>query len=302
MIDKRRFRFLLLVVVIVMVCLHLNLDHFGLDRHAILSPDSFSLPDSATMRFSSLPGEQRGRLATGRVVLETKQRANCNSGVTNRDPEHAIGSVMLANHTIRRLNVGYMFDPESTRDVLVFLHIQKTGGTTFGRHLVSNLILDTPCICLRNRKRCNCRNSADKIWTVNRYSTGWRCGLHADWTEMSQCVDKMLDKVEGSHRERRSCYIENNLTSCDVKLTSYDGKHIYQYHRGQNPCLTCRMTHILDRKYVLRYTQFDNRNEQLSLGCLGMQSWHTSLAGNGYSRISNPSLVHSYWSRYPTMS
>ena len=32
------------------------------------------------------------------------------------------------------------------------------------------------------------------------------------------------------------------------------------------------------------------------------QLWHTSLAGNDYSRISNPSLVNSDWSRYPTIS
>jgi len=33
------------------------------------------------------------------------------------------------------------FDDE---DVLVFLHIQKTGGTTFGRHLVRNLDIKYP--------------------------------------------------------------------------------------------------------------------------------------------------------------
>ncbi|KAG7225817.1 hypothetical protein INR49_014468 [Caranx melampygus] len=32
-------------------------------------------------------------------------------------------------------------------DVIVFLHIQKTGGTTFGRHLVRNIQLERPCEC-----------------------------------------------------------------------------------------------------------------------------------------------------------
>lgn len=33
-------------------------------------------------------------------------------------------------------------------DVMVFLHIQKTGGTTFGRHLVKNIQLEQPCDCM----------------------------------------------------------------------------------------------------------------------------------------------------------
>ena len=52
--------------------------------------------------------------------------------------------------------------------------------------------------------------------------------------------------------------------------------------------LTCRVTQILDRKYILRYMQFDNCNKQLSLDCLGLHSWHTSLAGNSYSHTSTP--------------
>ena len=72
------------------------------------------------------------------------------------------------------------------RDVIVFLHIQKTGGTTFGRHLVKDMSLEEPCICPRKRKRCDCfrPNTVDEQWLFSRYSTGWKCGLHADWTEV----------------------------------------------------------------------------------------------------------------------
>lgn len=38
------------------------------------------------------------------------------------------------------------------RDVIVFLHIQKTGGTTFGRHLVKNIRLEQPCSCKAGQK------------------------------------------------------------------------------------------------------------------------------------------------------
>jgi hypothetical protein len=96
-------------------------------------------------------------------------------------------------------------------DVMVFLHIQKTGGTTFGKHLVEDLKLEKPCMCHRmkfkkkkkKKKRCDCyRPNGDKIWLFSRYSTGWRCGLHADWTELNHCVDRYLDEVEGPSKRR----------------------------------------------------------------------------------------------------
>lgn len=26
---------------------------------------------------------------------------------------------------------------------------------------------------------------------------GWKCGLHADWTELNNCVDEAMDETEG---------------------------------------------------------------------------------------------------------
>ena len=95
------------------------------------------------------------------------------------------------------------FDVDSDRDVLVFLHIQKTGGTTFGRHLVKNMDIETPCVCYKHRKRCDCINAKKRIWLFSRYSTGWACGLHADWTELHDCVPDALDDKEEKKRERR---------------------------------------------------------------------------------------------------
>ena len=54
-------------------------------------------------------------------------------------------------------------------DVLVFLHIQKTGGSTFGRHLVNDLKVNPPCICSKNRKRCDCLNKNGKTWLFSRF-------------------------------------------------------------------------------------------------------------------------------------
>ncbi|OXB52489.1 UNVERIFIED_CONTAM: hypothetical protein H355_007895 [Colinus virginianus] len=93
------------------------------------------------------------------------------------------------------------------RDVIVFLHIQKTGGTTFGRHLVRNIRLEQPCYCRAGQKKCAChRPGGDKdTWLFSRFSTGWSCGLHADWTELTSCVPAAM--------ERRGCAGNRTLRS-----------------------------------------------------------------------------------------
>lgn len=105
------------------------------------------------------------------------------------------------------LNENFQFDMNA-HDVMVFLHIQKTGGTSFGRHLVQDLDLQRPCTCQRKRKRCYCfRPNRNENWLFSRYSTGWKCGLHADWTELTSCVDSELDKNEGDTVKRRFVYL-----------------------------------------------------------------------------------------------
>ncbi|XP_023653267.1 heparan-sulfate 6-O-sulfotransferase 2 isoform X1 [Paramormyrops kingsleyae] len=82
-------------------------------------------------------------------------------------------------------------------DVIVFLHIQKTGGTTFGRHLVRNIQLERPCECRAGQKKCTCyRPGKRETWLFSRFSTGWSCGLHADWTELTSCVPSLMNTRE----------------------------------------------------------------------------------------------------------
>lgn len=100
------------------------------------------------------------------------------------------------------VNREYELDLDN-EDVLVFLHIQKTGGTTFGKHLVKNLDLEKPCLCKKKVKKCKCLTRNKTLWLFSRYSTGWACGLHADWTELQNCVEHAMDKQEGIHRKRR---------------------------------------------------------------------------------------------------
>lgn len=45
------------------------------------------------------------------------------------------------------------FDMTRRSDVMVFLHIQKTGGTVFERHLIKDLDIEHPCVPGPGRKR-----------------------------------------------------------------------------------------------------------------------------------------------------
>jgi len=99
---------------------------------------------------------------------------------------------------VRELERELAFDMKG-EDVIVFLHIQKTGGTTFGRHLVQNVRLEVPCDCRPGQKKCTCyRPNRRETWLFSRFSTGWSCGLHADWTELTNCVPGVLGRRESA--------------------------------------------------------------------------------------------------------
>lgn len=93
-------------------------------------------------------------------------------------------------------------------DVIVFLHIQKTGGTTFGRHLVRNIHLERPCECHAGQKKCTCyRPGKKETWLFSRFSTGWSCGLHADWTELTNCVPSKMSDHEPPQTQKPPRYV-----------------------------------------------------------------------------------------------
>ncbi|KAJ8933716.1 hypothetical protein NQ314_013846 [Rhamnusium bicolor] len=43
---------------------------------------------------------------------------------------------------------------------------------------------------------------SNQSWLFSRYTTGWKCGLHADWTELTSCVDEKLDELEDVVKRR----------------------------------------------------------------------------------------------------
>ena len=157
---------------------------------------------------------------------------------------------MISFQEIMEENFSFNLSSAASGDVMVFLHMQKTGGTTFGKHLVQDIDLERPCDCHRKRNRlmrrklkCECftpngrykdkngeldvtdgegrnwlfsrcfdlilkkRCIFHHVFFSSRYSTGWRCGLHADWTELTGCVDNYLSGLEPEVGERRYFYI-----------------------------------------------------------------------------------------------
>uniref|UniRef100_T1IVF7 Heparan-sulfate 6-O-sulfotransferase n=1 Tax=Strigamia maritima TaxID=126957 RepID=T1IVF7_STRMM len=125
-----------------------------------------------------------------------------------RQPKHDNKQTKFSFEDIETSEKKVVFDIRRS-DVIVFLHIQKTGGTSFGRHLVQDLDLEKPCDCRENRKKCKCTrpNSNISYWLFSRYSTGWLCGLHADWTELTNCVDSTLNQREVKQIKRRYFYV-----------------------------------------------------------------------------------------------
>ncbi|NXN50959.1 H6ST2 sulfotransferase, partial [Rynchops niger] len=56
------------------------------------------------------------------------------------------------------------------------------------------LRLEQPWECRAGQKKCTChRPGKRETWLFSRFSTGWSCGLHADWTELTNCVPSVVD-------------------------------------------------------------------------------------------------------------
>jgi len=175
------------------------------------------LVTSSVVIFILLAGEKeepsKKTLAPGLDYMDFKQPKN-----------------MISFQEIMEENFSFNLSSVASGDVMVFLHMQKTGGTTFGKHLVQDIDLERPCDCHRKRNRlmrrklkCECftpngrykdkngeldvTDGEGRNWLFSRYSTGWRCGLHADWTELTGCVDNYLSGLEPEVGERRYFYI-----------------------------------------------------------------------------------------------
>lgn len=135
------------------------------------------------------------------------------------------------------------------RDTLVFLHIQKTGGTTLGNRLVHN-IEHHKCLKVPDTKRWQClrpiannprdpeprQTNVPHTWIFSRYSTGWLCGLHADWTELHGCVEDKLNEIAGQ-KDRNLFYI-TNLRNATMRFIS-EWKHVQRGATWSGSTFSC---------------------------------------------------------------
>lgn len=171
MITCSRFRCFCVLVVAAIFFLLLAINSYGPSLSLLIEPD--------------------------RSAVHVHRKLMTDSDVQNGRSEH------LSSEQESSQESNFVYDPDN--DVLVFLHMQKTSGSVFGRHLVHNAVgFPASCRCVRRRKRCNCTDSDGFHWLFSRFSTGWVCGLHADWTELHACVPQTLNRLERVRRNRRS--------------------------------------------------------------------------------------------------
>ena len=120
-----------------------------------------------------------------------------------KESDGAIGTDVTYPH---RPSSRQFFDPHG-RDTLVFIHIPKTGGSDFLRHLVT-LERDGEPLCSASsaqkqekkgkKERAFCpraRGAQDDPdaksgdpWLVAEKTIGWHCGLHPFYSEYRSCV------------------------------------------------------------------------------------------------------------------
>jgi len=134
-------------------------------------------------------------------------------------------------------------------DTLVFVHIQKTGGSTLERRFVENIDHHT-CDKVRKHKKRNCprplvhsnvnREAIQPVhpgtWIFSRFSTGWECGLHADWVELRDCVAPRMNELYGEKR-RKLIYITNLRSPVQRFLSEW--KHVQRGATWKTSTLRC---------------------------------------------------------------
>ena len=110
----------------------------------------------------------------------------------------------------QQLNYFIHDESNSSGTTLVFIHIQKTAGSEFERSIVRRLQFgtDASCQCPRGSRfnrtkrpnvklRCNCLRD-NEPWLISRFSVGWICGVHADWTTYHRCLPAKMNFDYGS--------------------------------------------------------------------------------------------------------
>jgi heparan sulfate 6-O-sulfotransferase HS6ST1 len=183
-------------------------------------------------------------------------------------PVHQLQALTSAESEYEN-RVREMFDHENAvssfdirkKDVIVFLQIQNTGSSLLEHKIIKDLVLEKPCSCVK--RRCPCLRPAvvvksedetdedhdrdedenenhDSYWLFSRLTVGWMCGFHADYSELSYCVDASLDQMEGRPEKRRYFFMTQLRDPVKRFLSEY-----YRWTRspavsGSNTVHSCR--------------------------------------------------------------
>ena len=96
-----------------------------------------------------------------------------NININNLSTESSLVTNPARSVHLSMLNTS--FDIHHRDHVIVFLHIQKTGGTIIGKHLIHDLDLELRCT-KESKKRYNClKPNSGTHWLFSRYTTGKFC-------------------------------------------------------------------------------------------------------------------------------
>lgn len=183
---------------------------------------------------SSLPSDQLLNFRNDGLLVQPINYVKRLSGGASTQSD-ATGSLMVN------------FDPTGS-DTLVFLHIQKSGGSYFLQKFYS-LNVGEPCQVRTKRKLLKefswCPRPKDShfndTWIFSTKTFGWVCGVHPTWTELNACVPSLMDARFGENR-RRYLY----LTVLRHPVTRFASEFLH-VRRGatwfrQHKCLNQRMT------------------------------------------------------------
>ena len=164
-------------------------------------------------------------------------------------------------------------------DLLIYLHMQKTGGTTFGRHMTDNL---GKCLKIKGYKRRDCERNltvqsisngeislrspkdVQDPWILSRLSTGWTCGLHADYTELKNCINSKLTSMVGPDRSQSlRKHLVTNLRNPEDRYVS-EWRHVYRGATWKQSILNCNNIPFHDRCFYGRCFLDDWKNVSLA--------------------------------------
>jgi hypothetical protein len=114
------------------------------------------------------------------------------------------------------------------KNVLIFVHVQKTGGSDFDRNIVKHLLLRTSnkwkkaCDFILNKTKDSStltttttttesskiklnflnkkvkfkKYACHKNWYFSRQTFGWSCGLHPGYSDLKYCVKKFYPQIK----------------------------------------------------------------------------------------------------------